>query len=140
MTVYKKGSSTSTSSNSVSSAITGAQGAESTPAQTHSAVTPVPTPPPPTSSSSSDKTVAAHFIVGNSFVSSTPFPSVDLNSRVLQSYNKDTWLSDIKLAHSKGIDAFALNLGSDWWEKDRVSDAVSTAHFLYGRFSDFLLV
>jgi glucan endo-1,3-alpha-glucosidase len=138
MTVYKKGSSTSTSSNTVSSAITGAQGAESTLVQTHSAVTPVPTPPPPTSSS--DKTVAAHFIVGNSFVSPTPFPSVDQNSRVFQSYNKDSWLSDIKLAHSKGIDAFALNLGSDWWEKDRVSDAVSATRFLYDRFSHFALV
>jgi glucan endo-1,3-alpha-glucosidase len=37
------------------------------------------------------------------------------------------WLSDIQLASSKGIDGFALNLGSDVWEADRVADAYAAA-------------
>jgi glucan endo-1,3-alpha-glucosidase len=35
--------------------------------------------------------------------------------------------TDISLASSKGVDAFALNLGSDSWQPDRVADAFQAA-------------
>ncbi|QRV84039.1 alpha-1,3-glucanase [Ceratobasidium sp. AG-Ba] len=57
-----------------------------------------------------------------------PFPSV---SRILwletRSLIKETWLADVKLASANGIDAFALNVGSDDWQKDRVDDAFNAA-------------
>jgi glucan endo-1,3-alpha-glucosidase len=34
---------------------------------------------------------------------------------------------DISLASSKGVDAFALNVGSDSWQPDRVADAFQAA-------------
>ncbi|KZT59037.1 glycoside hydrolase family 71 protein [Calocera cornea HHB12733] len=43
------------------------------------------------------------------------------------SYTQDTWASDIQLAHSKGIDAFALNFGSDDWQPQRIADAYAAA-------------
>ncbi|KAK0458149.1 glycoside hydrolase family 71 protein [Desarmillaria tabescens] len=55
---------------------------------------------------SDSKTVVAHFIVGNS-----------------RSYNADDWTKDIQLAYDNGIDAFALNIGGDSWERDQVADA-----------------
>lgn len=54
--------------------------------------------------------VIAHFIVGNA-----------------DPYTVSTWASDISLASSKGIDAFALNLGSDNWEPARIADAFTAA-------------
>ncbi|QRV98082.1 alpha-1,3-glucanase [Ceratobasidium sp. AG-Ba] len=58
----------------------------------------------------SNKFVVAHFMVGNTFP-----------------YTKETWLADVKLASANGIDAFALNVGSDDWQKDRVDDAFNAA-------------
>lgn len=54
----------------------------------------------------SSKHVVAHVIVGNTFP-----------------YTQTNWLSDIKLAHENGIDGFALNVGPDSWQPERVADA-----------------
>lgn len=42
-------------------------------------------------------------------------------------YTHNTWMTDIKLAHANGIDAFALNVGPTPWQKDRVTDAYNAA-------------
>ncbi|KAI0310822.1 glycoside hydrolase family 71 protein [Amylostereum chailletii] len=42
-------------------------------------------------------------------------------------YTIDNWKSDISLAHTNGIDGFALNIGNDDWQKDRVNDAYEAA-------------
>ncbi|KAF9483528.1 glycoside hydrolase family 71 protein [Pholiota conissans] len=59
---------------------------------------------------SSQKFVVAHHMVGNTF----PYTAQD-------------WADDITLAHSSGIDGFALNVGSSPWEPVRVSDAYHAA-------------
>ncbi|KAG8908652.1 hypothetical protein FRB99_004940 [Tulasnella sp. 403] len=57
------------------------------------------------------KYVIAHFMVGNA-----------------ASYDKNQWLSEIKLAAAQGIDAFALNLGQQpTWQPDRMQDAYDMA-------------
>ncbi|KAK4684846.1 glucan endo-1,3-alpha-glucosidase, partial [Tremellales sp. Uapishka_1] len=61
-------------------------------------------------SSSSTHNVWAHHMVGNTYP-----------------YGQSDWLSDINAAHSYGIDGFALNIGSDSWQSDRVNDAYSAA-------------
>ncbi|KAG8713557.1 hypothetical protein FRC09_018592 [Ceratobasidium sp. 395] len=58
----------------------------------------------------SNKFVVAHFMVGNTFP-----------------YTYDTWLADVQLASANGIDAFALNVGPELWQKDRVDDAFNAA-------------
>ncbi|KAF8191300.1 glycoside hydrolase family 71 protein [Pholiota molesta] len=60
--------------------------------------------------SNAPKLVVAHVIVGNTYP-----------------YTKENWKRDIALAASKGIDAFALNIGRDDWQPARVSDAYSAA-------------
>ncbi|KAB5588576.1 Glucan endo-1,3-alpha-glucosidase agn1 [Ceratobasidium theobromae] len=57
-----------------------------------------------------EKFVVAHVIVGNTYP-----------------YTHNTWMTDIKLAHANGIDAFALNVGPTPWQKDRVTDAYNAA-------------
>jgi glucan endo-1,3-alpha-glucosidase len=42
-------------------------------------------------------------------------------------YTIDTWKQDIELASNHGIDAFALNIGSDSWQIERVADAYNAA-------------
>ncbi|EGN98394.1 glycoside hydrolase family 71 protein [Serpula lacrymans var. lacrymans S7.3] len=64
----------------------------------------------PTVLSSAPKYVVAHVIVGNTYP-----------------YTVDNWKSDILLAHANGIDGFALNVGSDSWQPQRVADAYSAA-------------
>ena len=59
---------------------------------------------------SRDKIVTAHHMVGNTY-----------------SYTKDAWLKDIKLAHAYGIDAFALNIGTNDWESTQVANAYEAA-------------
>lgn len=59
---------------------------------------------------SDDKVVASHFMIGNAYP-----------------YTSDTWLQDIKLAHDNGIDAFALNVGTNDWESDQVDKAYQAA-------------
>lgn len=36
-------------------------------------------------------------------------------------------MKDIRLASASGIDGFALNLGPDWWQPDRIRDAYNAA-------------
>ena len=55
---------------------------------------------------SSPKYVFVHFMVGNAYP-----------------YTPKMWEADITLAHANGIDAFALNVGSDDWQPARVADA-----------------
>ena len=61
---------------------------------------------PPVDADGSRKYVVAHHMVGNTF----PFKLED-------------WVQDITLAHASGIDGFALNMGRDDWQPDRVNDA-----------------
>ncbi|KAG8908649.1 hypothetical protein FRB99_004937 [Tulasnella sp. 403] len=61
-------------------------------------------------SDSNQKVVIAHFIVGNAY-----------------SYSPSQWASEIKMASAQGIDAFALNIGYDSWQPDRVQDAYNAA-------------
>ncbi|KAI0047881.1 glycoside hydrolase family 71 protein [Auriscalpium vulgare] len=42
-------------------------------------------------------------------------------------YSYDNWVSDINLAGSRGVDAFALNVGNEVWESDRMDDAYAAA-------------
>ncbi|KAL0959330.1 hypothetical protein HGRIS_014591 [Hohenbuehelia grisea] len=66
--------------------------------------------PPVEAETAQQKPVVAHFMVGNTYP-----------------YTVNNWLYDIKLAASKGIDGFALNLGRDTWQAARVADAYAAA-------------
>ena len=55
---------------------------------------------------STPNVVFAHHMVGNTFP-----------------YTLQDWVDDINLAHTYGIDAFALNVGIDSWQPARVQDA-----------------
>ena len=59
---------------------------------------------------SGDHVVWAHHMVGNTY----PYALQD-------------WRNDIDKAHSYGIDGFALNMGSDYWQPARIADAYSAA-------------
>ncbi|KAF9646034.1 hypothetical protein BDM02DRAFT_318271 [Thelephora ganbajun] len=59
---------------------------------------------------SGNKIVTAHHMVGNTYP-----------------YTNDTWLRDIRLAHDHGIDAFALNIGTNDWEPTQVANAYQAA-------------
>lgn len=61
-------------------------------------------------SSSATHTVYAHHMVGNTYP-----------------YAQSDWASDIAAAQAAGIDGFALNMGSDWWQPARVNDAYNAA-------------
>ena len=54
--------------------------------------------------------VYAHHMVGNTYP-----------------YGKADWAKDIANAKAAGIDGFALNMGSDWWQAARVADAYAAA-------------
>jgi len=69
---------------------------------------------------SGSKYVVAHFMVGNAYP-----------------YTVNDWSKDIELASSAGIDAFALNIGSDSWQPDRVKDAYTAAQ-TNGKFKMFI--
>ncbi|OAX44314.1 glycoside hydrolase family 71 protein [Rhizopogon vinicolor AM-OR11-026] len=43
------------------------------------------------------------------------------------SFTVDNWLADISLAHSSGIDGFALNVGIDDWQPQQVANAYQAA-------------
>lgn len=58
------------------------------------------------------KYVVAHHMVGNTYP-----------------YTVNDWLSDINQAHAAGIDAFALNIGSDSWQPTQVGNASVTGQF-----------
>ena len=49
-----------------------------------------------------------------------------------------TFCVDIRLAQSKGIDAFSLNVGSDSWEQGQVANAYAAARNLATPFKLFL--
>ncbi|EPQ54502.1 glycoside hydrolase [Gloeophyllum trabeum ATCC 11539] len=72
-------------------------------------------------STSNPKYVVAHHMVGNTFP-----------------YTADNWSADIALAHSAGIDGFALNVGSDEWQPQRVADAYTAAQKFGPDFKLFL--
>jgi glucan endo-1,3-alpha-glucosidase len=61
---------------------------------------------PTATTTASPKYVVAHFIVGNTY----PYVLSD-------------WQNDVSLAYEAGFDGFALNIGRDFWEADRVADA-----------------
>ncbi|TFK85418.1 glycoside hydrolase family 71 protein [Polyporus arcularius HHB13444] len=65
---------------------------------------------PSNTTATQGRAVFAHFIVGNTY-----------------NYTVDSWSQDIVLAASKGIDAFALNIGSDAWESSQISNAYAAA-------------
>ncbi|EIN03509.1 glycoside hydrolase family 71 protein [Punctularia strigosozonata HHB-11173 SS5] len=56
------------------------------------------------------KAVVAHFIVGFTI-----------------SYSQADWLNDITQASAMGIDAFALNFGSDPWQPNQIANAYAAA-------------
>ncbi|KAF5382553.1 hypothetical protein D9615_002844 [Tricholomella constricta] len=56
------------------------------------------------------KYVVAHHMVGNTYP-----------------YEFQDWVDDIALAHASGLDGFALNMGRDEWQLERVSDAYEAA-------------
>ncbi|THH14940.1 hypothetical protein EW146_g5466 [Bondarzewia mesenterica] len=82
----------------------------STPVSSSSSSGPPTTSTAPASSEGSRKYVFAHHMVGNTFP-----------------YTVNDWAADISLAHSNGIDGFALNIGSDDWQPARVADAYKAA-------------
>lgn len=64
-------------------------------------------------SESIQKYVVAHHMVGNTYP-----------------YTQDDWSRDIQLAMAHSIDGFALNVGRDTWQMDRVQDAYNAAQSL----------
>lgn len=66
------------------------------------------------------KNVWAHHIVGNTYP-----------------YSLDSWKADIRLASAGGIDGFALNIGPDSWQPEKVALAYRAASEL-GGFKMFL--
>ncbi|KAJ9124508.1 hypothetical protein QFC24_003299 [Naganishia onofrii] len=70
--------------------------------------------------SSAAHEVYAHHMVGNTYP-----------------YSQSNWATDVQLAKAASIDGFALNMGSDWWQSARVSDAYAAAEAA-GGFTMFL--
>lgn len=71
--------------------------------------------------SSSTHNVWAHFMVGNTYP-----------------YNVNDWTTDMADAQSANIDGFALNMGSDSWQPDRINDAYTAAQNAGNNFKLFL--
>ncbi|TCD69383.1 hypothetical protein EIP91_007730 [Steccherinum ochraceum] len=71
------------------------------------------------------KIVVAHFMVGNTYP-----------------YTANEWRKDIQLASEHGFDGFALNVGKEDWQFDRVGDAFEAAeqlsHTLKREFTMFM--
>ncbi|KAI0300444.1 glycoside hydrolase family 71 protein [Multifurca ochricompacta] len=53
-------------------------------------------------------------------------------------YTPHDWIADIQLAQANGFDAFALNVGCEDWQKERVGDCYAAAHQLHTDFKLFL--
>ncbi|EJD03163.1 glycoside hydrolase family 71 protein [Fomitiporia mediterranea MF3/22] len=81
----------------------------------------VKTKSPPEKRDSNQKYVFAHHMVGNT-----------------APYTVEDWKQDIQLANASGIDAFALNIGSDSWQSDQVKNAYTAAQQLGSNFKMFL--
>eukprot|EP00026_Physarum_polycephalum_P005139 Phypoly_transcript_05168.p1 GENE.Phypoly_transcript_05168~~Phypoly_transcript_05168.p1 ORF type:complete len:593 (+),score=109.83 Phypoly_transcript_05168:98-1876(+) len=101
-------SATSTSSSSTHSSSTTSSSTTSTSSQPSSTTGGSNTPPP--YHPGSGKQVFAHFMMGNSY-----------------GYDQGHFQTDMALAKSAGIDAFALNIGSDSWVADRLQLAYAAA-------------
>ena len=86
--------------------------AAATTAPTTVSPSPKPTtaPGPGTPPASSGNSVWAHHMVGNTYP-----------------YGVSDWLIDIRAAAAVGIDGFALNMGVESWQVDRVADAYTAA-------------
>jgi glucan endo-1,3-alpha-glucosidase len=48
-------------------------------------------------------------------------------------YTIDDWTEDIQAAQSYGLDGFALNIGSDVWQPDRVADAYAASLAVFNK-------
>ncbi|KZO96175.1 glycoside hydrolase family 71 protein [Calocera viscosa TUFC12733] len=94
-------SSTTTSSTTTSSTVTSSTTTSSTTSSTAAVQT---------TGLTTNKVVVAHHIVGNTYP-----------------YTQSNWASDIALAQASGIDAFALNYGSDSWEPGQLASAYAAA-------------
>ncbi|KAH9047309.1 glycoside hydrolase family 71 protein [Lactarius hengduanensis] len=53
-------------------------------------------------------------------------------------YSSSDWEADMRLAQAHGFDAFALNVGREDWQKERVADCYATAQRLQTGFKLFL--
>ncbi|KAH8119175.1 glycoside hydrolase family 71 protein [Phellopilus nigrolimitatus] len=73
------------------------------------------------STDSNQRYVFAHHMVGNT----APYTVAD-------------WLDDIELASASGIDAFALNVGSDSWQATQVKNAYAAAQQANSTFKLFI--
>ncbi|WWD18650.1 hypothetical protein CI109_103103 [Kwoniella shandongensis] len=73
------------------------------------------------SSSSKSKLVFAHFMVG-----------------IVSTYVESDWANDMNLAKSKGIDGFALNIGTDSYSEAQLDLAYSAAASVNGGFDLFI--
>ncbi len=72
----------------------------------------------------------AHFIVGNTYNYTVDSWSQGKSSFIHPTSAPRTYADgtpDIVLAASKGIDAFALNIGSDAWESSQIANAYAAA-------------
>ncbi|KAI0674056.1 glycoside hydrolase family 71 protein [Trametes maxima] len=84
--------------------------------------------PPPTSSVTTLATPQATPITGGGGNSTEPhavFAHVIVGNTY--NYTVTNWVQDIALAASKGIDAFALNVGTDSWEPSQIANAYAAA-------------
>ncbi|KAF8237471.1 glycoside hydrolase family 71 protein [Tricholoma matsutake] len=68
------------------------------------------------------KLAVAHFMVGNTY----------------KDFAYGDWLTNIALAASRGIDAFALNVGQELWQRDRAADAFAAAENFGPNFKLFM--
>ncbi|WVO19777.1 uncharacterized protein IAS62_001067 [Cryptococcus decagattii] len=100
---YASGAATVTESTTTSASVIASTSTTSTESAASAASTSVP-------SSSGTHQVWAHFMVGNTYP-----------------YTASNWASDISAALTAGIDGFALNMGSDYWQPARIADAYSVA-------------
>ncbi|WVR05826.1 hypothetical protein IAU60_002851 [Kwoniella sp. DSM 27419] len=107
VTTYGTPAATATVSKNATDVIATATATESTAASSGTAAPPSSTDAPPSSDAHS---VWAHHMVGNTY----PYGQAD-------------WSADISAASASGIDGFALNLGTESWQVDRIQDAYAAA-------------
>ncbi|KAL1413348.1 hypothetical protein Q8F55_001107 [Vanrija albida] len=88
---------------------TGATAGPSTPVSSNAAAAAVVGAPNPAGGGGA-KAVYAHFMVGNTY-----------------SYTGGDWTSNINAAKAAGLDGFALNLGTEDWQRARTKDAYTAA-------------
>ncbi|KAL1677782.1 glycoside hydrolase family 71 protein [Schizophyllum commune] len=106
---------------SASATASSAPAAASSGSASNTAASAAPTASSTTPSNTGDKLVVAHHMIGNVY----PYTQAD-------------WADDIALASSSGIDGFALNMGTDDWQPERVADAYQAAQEAGNNFKLFL--